>query len=435
MATIKFFHDTRSGKDEFPIKLRIAHKKETACISLNIKVAPQEWDAKKGEVIGNKKAKTYNSLLSSRMGAAKAVLANLDLLGKTNKLSAIQIRDIIDNGGEFKEEKTGHNFYEYYVSCMEKKVKSKTRSSYEQSLINLTKFDPNIKERTFEELDYKYIERFDEWFEERGVSINSRAVYYRNIRTVFNDAIEDELTENYPFKKFKIKKAPTKKRNLSIDELRLLKNYPCTYGYHEKYRDIFMLMFYMRGINAVDLFKLTKDNIRHGRIDYIRSKTGKPYSVKIEPEMQKIFDRYKGKDYLLDVADGAKDEKDYVTKYEGFLHRMDKGLKKIGPMKRKPGRGGKLEFAPILPQISQYWCRHTTATLMHRIGYSVDLISSSLGHDNGNKTTHIYIEYNQDAVDEANRKLIDYVNDESRAKKRNCRKGQRPCNGNGNDRG
>jgi integrase len=83
-------------------------------------------------------------------------------------------------------------------------------------------------------------------------------------------------------------------------------------------------------------------------------------------------------------------------------------------MKRKPGRGGKLEFDPILPKISQYWCRHTTATLMSKMGYSIDLIASSLGHDNGNKTTNIYIEYNQDAVDEANRKLIDYVNDESR---------------------
>ena len=425
MAKITLYHDTRSGKDEFPLKLRIAQKKEVAYVSLNFKVATHEWDEASGMVIGNKKAKTYNSIIKAKLGVAEKTLANLDLLGKTNKLSANQIRDIIENGGEFQEEKAGHNFYDFYVECMNKKAKDKTRSSYEQSLVNLTKFDPNIKERTFEELDYKYMERFDEWFEEREVGINSRAVYYRNIRTVFNDAIEDELTENYPFKKFKIKKAPTKKRNLSIDELILLKNYPCTYGYHEKYRDIFMLMFYMRGINAVDLFKLTNENIRHGRIDYIRSKTGKPYSVKIEPEMQKIFNRYKGKDYLLDVADGAKDEKDYVTKYEGFLHRMDRGLKKIGPMKRKPGRGGKLEFNPILPQISQYWCRHTTATLMSKMGYSIDLIASSLGHDNGNKTTNIYIEYNQDAVDEANRKLIDYVNDESRTKKGNCTKGKR----------
>ena len=421
MAKITMYHDTRSGKEEFPVKLRISHKGEKAYINLGIKVTPQEWDDSEGKVIGNKKAKTYNTLISARMGAANAILANLDLLGKTNKLTAALIRDIIENGGEIQEEKTGHNFYDFYMDCMNKKTKDKTRSSYEQSLVNLAKFDPNIKERTLEELDYKYMERFDEWFEERGVSVNSRAVYYRNIRTVFNDAIDEDLTENYPFKKFKIKKTPTKKRNLSIEELRLLKDFPCTYGFHAKYRDMFMLMFYMRGINAVDLFKLTKDNIRHGRIDYIRSKTGKPYSIKIEPEMQEIFDRYKGKDFLLDVADGAKTEKDYVTKYEGFLHRMNDGLKKIGPVTWTKQQGPSPVFDPILPQISQYWCRHTTATLMSKMGYSIDLIASSLGHDNGNKTTNIYIEFNQDAVDEANRALIDYVNNEGRIKKRNRR--------------
>lgn len=428
MAKITLYHDTRSGKDEFPLKLRIAQKKEVAYVSLNFKVATHEWDEASGMVIGNKKAKTYNSIIKAKLGVAEKTLANLDLLGKTNKLSANQIRDIIENGGEFQEEKAGHNFYEYYVECMNKKAKDKTRSSYEQALINLAKFDPNIKERTFEELDYKYIEGFDSWFEERGVTVNSRAVYYRNIRAVFNDAVEEELTDNYPFKKFKIKKTPTKKRNLSIDELILLKNFPCTYGFHAKYRDMFMLMFYMRGINAVDLFKLTKDNIRHGRIDYIRSKTGKPYSVKIEPEMQEIFDRYKGKDYLLDVADGAKTEKEYVTKYEGFLHRMNEGLKKIGPVTWSKQQGPSPIFDPILPQISQYWCRHTTATLMFNMGYSIDLIASSLGHDNGNKTTNIYIEFNQSKVDEANRKLIDYVNDESRTKKGNCDKGKRTRN-------
>jgi site-specific recombinase XerD len=294
---------------------------------------------------------------------------------------------------------------------MNAKTEEKTRSSYQQSLVNLEKFDPDIKKRTFEELDYSYMERFDDWFEERGVTVNSRAVYYRNIRAVFNNAIKDELTDSYPFKRFKIKKTPTKKRNLTIDKLRLLKDFPTTYGHHAKYRDMFMLMFYMRGINAVDLFKLTKDNIRDGRIDYIRSKTGKPYSIKIEPEMQEIIDRYKGKDYLLDVADGAKTGKEYITKYEGFLHRMDRGLKKIGPITWSKQQGPSPIFSPILPNISQYWCRHTTATLMQRMGYSVDLIASSLGHDNGNKTTNIYIEYSQDAVDAANRALIDYVNE------------------------
>lgn len=408
MAAVTLYHDTRSGRDTFPIKLRISHKKEKAYISLGIKVSPEEWDG--SAVVGHKQAKTYNSLIIARLGAAKTQLANLDLLGRTNKMTASQIKDIIENGGDIQKEEASHNFYEYYVAAMNAKTKEKTRSSYQQSLVNLEKFDPDIKKRTFEELDYSYMERFDDWFEERGVTVNSRAVYYRNLRAVFNSAGKDELTDNYPFRRFKIKKTSTKKRNLSIEELRLLKNFQTTYGTHAKYRDIFMLMFYMRGINAVDIFKLKESNIRHGRIDYIRSKTGKPYSVKIEPEMQEIFDRYKGKDYLLDVCDGAKDEKEYITKYEGFLHRMDRGLKKIGPVTWTKQQGPSPIFHPILPQISQYWCRHTTATLMAKMGVPIQFIAASLGHDHGNKTTNIYIEITEEDVDKANRALIDYVN-------------------------
>ena len=389
MAKFSMYLDTRSGINEFPIKLRISHKKDAAFVSTNIKVAPYQWNGK--EVVGHKKAKSYNSTLLAYMGQAENLIANLKISGKLNKCTALQIKGMIENGGELKEETESHNFYEYYLSMMEAKTKDKTRSSYEQALVNL--------------------EKFDNWFEDRGVAVNSRAVYYRNIRAVFNEAIDDELTDNYPFKRFKIKKTPTKKRNLSVEELRLLKDFPTTYGMHAKYRDIFMLMFYMRGINAVDIFGLKESNIRHGRIDYIRSKTGKPYSIKIEPEMQEIIDRYKGKEYLLDVCDGAKDKKEWTAKYEGFLHRMDRGLKKIGPITWSKQQGSNPIFNPILPMISQYWCRHTTATLMQKLGVSVDLIACSLGHDHGNKTTNIYIEYSQDEVDKANRALIDFVNE------------------------
>ena len=96
-------------------------------------------------------------------------------------------------------------------------------------------------------------------------------------------------------------------------------------------------------------------------------------------------------------------------KYKGFLQRMDRGLKKIGPYTRK-GLGGKKDIKPILPKISQYWSRHTTATLMAQMGYREEIIVCSLGHEHVNKTTNIYIEYKQSEVDAANRALIDYVN-------------------------
>ena len=269
--------------------------------------------------------------------------------------------------------------------------------------------DPLLATRTFEDIDEAYIRQMDEAWEKAGLTTNSRAVYMRNIRAVFNDAIDDNLTTNYPFRKFSIKKAPTKKRNLSVEELRMLRDYPIVNAFQEKYRDIFMLCFYMRGINMVDLLGLKKSNIRAGRVNYIRSKTGKAYSVKIEPEIRALLDRYEGEEYLIDICDGSKDEKEFEAKYKGFLQRMDRGLKKIGPYERK-GLGGKKLIDPILPDLSQYWCRHTTATLMAELGYSNEIIACSLGHEFGIKTTNIYIEYNQKEVDKANRALIDYVN-------------------------
>lgn len=407
MAKLNFYLDTRSGSESFPLKLRITQHRKSVYIGLDIKLRADQWVD--DTIVNHPKAKSLNDFLISKMAFAESTLLKYKLANNIDKLSAQEIKTLIESGGETTEKKEDNNFLEYYEQRREAQKKSKTSLSYESAINRMKSFDPLLSIRTFEDIDEVYLRRMDEAWEKAGLTTNSRAVYMRNIRAVFNDAIDDNLTTNYPFRKFPIKKAPTKKRNLSVQELRLLRDYPIVNDFQQKYRDIFMLCFYLRGINMVDLLGLTEENIRAGRINYIRSKTSKAYSVKIEPEAQKIMDRYKGTQYLIDVCDGAKDRKEFEAKYEGFLQRMDRGLKKIGPYERK-GLGGKKTINPILPKLSQYWCRHTSATLMANMGYSNEIIACSLGHEFGIKTTNIYIEYNEVEVDEANRTLIDFVN-------------------------
>ena len=57
-----------------------------------------------------------------------------------------------------------------------------------------------------------------------------------------------------------------------------------------------------------------------------------------------------------------------------------------------------------------HWARHTWATIAHKIGISKDVISLALGHEFGCKTTGIYIDYDLEQIDKANRKVIDYIN-------------------------
>lgn len=56
-----------------------------------------------------------------------------------------------------------------------------------------------------------------------------------------------------------------------------------------------------------------------------------------------------------------------------------------------------------------YISRHTWATLAHKADVPKDVISLALGHSFGCDVTDIYIDFDRDKIDEANRKVIDYI--------------------------
>lgn len=403
MATISFTLDKRVAKEFFPLKMKIAHGKgKTALISLDIKLREDQWDGK--SVINHIQAEKLTAYIGAKRTHAEGIITNLKLAGSLDSYSVTDLKKIIENNGEMPVEKSKAegNFLRFFISCMESKEKESTKSSYNQSIVSLQKYDPLLETRKFEDIDLRYLEAYDKWMADQKIRQNSRNVYYRNIRTVFNRAIDDEVTTAYPFRKFKMKKQATKKRSLTIDELRTLRDYPVE-DWQKKYVDLFFLMFYLIGINAADLLPAKRKQLRNGRLDYERAKTYKEYSIKVEPEAQAIIDRYKGKDHLLSFCDEHSD-------YKYILQRMSKVLKTIGPYERR-GRGGKKTHIPLFPELSQYWCRHTWATIAAELDIPKETIAAALGHDMGNTTTAIYINFNQKKVDEANRRVIDFLNE------------------------
>lgn len=100
---------------------------------------------------------------------------------------------------------------------------------------------------------------------------------------------------------------------------------------------------------------------------------------------------------------------DRYKDYLDYLHHINRGLKKLG-MEYNNGKGYDKNTKSICPTLSTYYARHTWATLAYGLGIPKDIISQALGHSNGVSVTDIYIEYDRDKVDEANRKVIDYIN-------------------------
>jgi hypothetical protein len=101
--------------------------------------------------------------------------------------------------------------------------KNSTRLLYKATSDKVRKFAPGV---TFNNADVDWLRRFERHcLEDLHLSVNGTAKELRNIRATFNWALDHELTEKYPFRRFKIKHEKTRKRSLTVEQLRDLINY------------------------------------------------------------------------------------------------------------------------------------------------------------------------------------------------------------------
>lgn len=416
MATVSIYYDMRyksaSGKNQLYYRVNLPGSR-----NFNIKTGlsvPSEWWDGYEIVKAPQRDKMNRILRAGRTNVEEALLTVQLSVGLRLKTSEIRARvQAILDGNEYKDP-DAMTFNKFFVQFIDRKDRENTANTYRHTLSKINRF-AEASGRTdnwnFEDITLDWLNRFERYLKTqhldskgkaiegvRQLKTNGIAIHFRNIRAVVNAAIDEELTTLYPFRRFKIKHEETAKRSLTVEELRTLRDYPCE-PHQEKYRDLFLLIFYLVGINTIDLFNLT--GIHNGRIEYRRSKTGRLLSVKVEPEALAIINKYRGTKYLLDVLDTYKNYKD-------FVHRMNNNLHDIGTVERK-GRGGKKHRTLLFPKLSTYWARHTWATMAAELDIPDETISLALGHSSGNRVTNIYINRNQKKVDDANRKVIDYI--------------------------
>lgn len=402
MAKIKTILDTRRKLTDntYPIKFSVFISKDCRfLISSGISVEENQFYC--GKIINTPRKDILNNVLQSLYYRINDNILNLQISGELSTINVTTLKakltDAINNTPVQDRELTVEKCFSDFIAT---KTKNKTIEIYKNTLKKIQQYYD--KTLTLEEINLKWLKNFEVQLLKEGLAINTISIHLRNIRTIFNNAIDENLiTQNaYPFRRFSIKTEETFKRSLTVEQLRQLRDYPCE-EHLIKYRDIFMLMFYLIGINAIDLFNNKKsDNIDKGRINYRRSKTGRLYSIKIEPEAQEIINKYKGSKYLIDITEKYKSSNDYLI-------NMDKKLKHIGEV--EIGKQGKKTRNPIFPNLSSYWARHTWATIAGELEIPKETIAAALGH--GKKdVTDIYIKFNTNKIDEANRKVIDFLN-------------------------
>lgn len=387
---VRLWLDTRKPRvktGDCPVKI-VLTAQTTMRISTGIFCMPDEWDGSM-PTAKHKQAKLRRMLVE-----VEDMVYHIE-----GRVTDKELRRRVENVLGLRES-SEDTLMDYMRQYAELAKAEKTKQLYLHTAKVIKEYDDKA---TYGTVDRRWIESFDKWMEtKRGLKTNTRSIHLRNIRTVFNWGIDNEYTTNYPFRKNTIKKEETKKKALPIETVRKL----LAYKPHEDcqshiiYRDIFMLMIYLQGINISDLMELRHEDVQGGRIEYRRNKTGILYSVKIEPEARTIINKYKGKEYLLNLSE----------KHRYFATAINRMLKKMGEVEII-GQGGKHKITPLLPSdVSSNSARHTWATLAIEADMSKEIASLGLGHVIGSKTTEIYIDRKQQKkIDKCNRRVIDYI--------------------------
>lgn len=397
MATTKFYLDTRKSKGDkkkpVPLKIAVNHRSGTGFIVLNIQLLPSQWDKDECKIIGHPKKDLLNRVAQTRMGQVNSILLELSALNHGEVMTATELCRAIksklnpeENTTEKKPQEDPNTFLKWYDRFMTRKD-GRTKGIYEATRRRLVAWlgKDKLAAVKFEDIKVAWLEEFED-FLSKTAGINANAIHFRNIRTVVNYAIDNEVTTYYAFRRFKIRTETTRKRNYDIDTLRRIFKHQCAEEWQQKYLDFFKLSFMLVGINVVDLCGLGK--ITQGRVEYIRAKTHRPYSIKVEREAMEIIDRYAGTERLLNFCDT-------YANYRHFYNNLCIGLNEI-------------KEQLCLEELTTYWVRHSWATIARRLKISKDTIALALGHG-GHTVTDIYIEEDLQEVDEANRKVLDYV--------------------------
>lgn len=401
--TIRVTTDERRKRPDGTVHVYLAFvaKGKTVFHGLGVYVLPSEFDKESGTVrTADRRRKAdftrYNLLIQGELTRARNLLLSLQLAGKAGSIQPARFKAMFTAG---QTDGGGGTFTDYFKSFIEKKA-GRTREIYQNTLDKIVRLHGD--DVPFDAINYAWLENFDRSMRtsdirngrgevlRTGLATNARAIHMRNIRAVFNKAIDEEVIglELYPFRRFKIEKERTRKRAVSLTQLRALFDYPCESAAEEWAVDVARMIFYLIGINTVDLFNLEEYNGEY--IHYRRAKTGTLYSIKVEPEAAALLEKYRGREHLLNFRERFKH-------MESFKAKINKTLKGIASKD------------PRIPVMTSYTFRHTWATLAAELDIPKETIAAGLGHAQNATVTDVYIDFNRKKVDAANRRVLDYV--------------------------
>jgi len=388
----------------YPVKLRLTHHGNRRLYGLDYYLTKADFN----KVMGPKARDQYKDLklkLTEKEKAAKALIDSMPVFSFDHFKK--RFFDNVDYTNLFDALK-------YWIKEYEKQGRPGTASTFSNTLKSWEDFYKRSI-LPFSSITPKLLNDYEHWMRsDMKKSITTVAIYMRNVRRMFNLAINSGQVkrEFYPFGDpdndlYKIPETRNVKKALEIQDIALIFKYETLEGSPEQfYRDLWIFSYLSNGMNVADILRLKYKNIEGDTIVFIRHKTAHnrkiiPVLVEATPDIREIIERWGNKpalpdSYIFNVLSSGLSPSVEHKKVKQTTKTLNKYIKRIA------------ENVGIKDKVTSYSARHSFATVLKLSGETISYISEALGHANM-KTTENYLKsFGRDRRKKAAEKLTNW---------------------------
>ena len=402
MATLKLtIFKAKVLKDgRHKIRIAVCHKQET-CYIVTRFIIDNLSQFKDGQVVKRADASIINTKLRSMMNDLQN---KLDEINHQSLYSCKQIKDMLVS----ELDSQGKQNITYQKACSDfiNDLKSEGRESYavliERSCRYFTEFTRG--EIPMSDITPNMIEGFSRYLKtKRNIGNTTIGMMMSQIKAVINRNINSGYLryDIHPFVNKKIPKSPVREVDISLESLNMIRESTPKEKKYIVARDVFMLSFYLGGMNLIDIMNTRFIN---DKVDYVRIKT----RLKTETEQHCLLPITEPAKIIIDRWIDKKTRKldfGYKFSYHNFSRYTCRSLAALA------------KDLGIKEKVVFYSARKSFAQYAFDLGIPDSIIDYCLAHsDKGRGVVRYYTKTRFKQAEIAINRVIDYINNPSKYK-------------------
>ena len=380
----------RLANGKHRIRIAVAHQAQTRYIATPF-ILDSISQLKKGRVVRYENAAQINLCLQRTINEYILILSSIK---HANQLTCTQLIHSIQEE-ERKKYLTFDVIAKEFLSTLQSESRIKSYKLYKTAISHFNRFLKKEHDIPLEQIRPSHIHQYQNFLEKRELSSTTVRIYLTLIKVILNYAIKMDYIHYkvHPFAACILPSSRIRNLDLTVEELKSLRDVSLKEQNLLIVRDLFMLTYYLGGINLKDLldYHFEENNLI---LSYIRHKT---YRTKhgeneivfsIQPEAQQIISKYRTDKGFLKFGPYESYNKVYSLIYR-YLSRIARE-------------------AGITSSISYYSARKSFAQHGYNIGIQIETIEYCIGHSmKSNRPIGNYIRVMRSHADIAMRRIFD----------------------------